>query len=341
MAHSRPGTFRPSDDDSQAADVAFPAPAPAPSTATALATFNGSNPNGVWSLFVVDDAGADAGSIGGGWCLNISSAAITQTALASSANPSSFGQAVTFTATVTSAGNPVGAGTVTFTEGATTLAANVALNAQGQATFTTSALTVGPHTITATYSGSPPNFLDSSAQLTQSVTPATTTTALASSLNPSFVGQQVTFTATVSTTFGPVTAGTVTFTDESTTPATVLAANVALNASGVATFATSALTAGSHTIRAAYSGTASFAASNGSVVQTVNNAETDTVLTSSVNPSVFGQAVTFTATVTITTGPNTGTAPTGTVTFTEGPRPRSQPTSPSAPRAKLRSRRRR
>ena len=53
------GTFRPSDDDSQAADVAFPAPAPAPSTATALATFNGSNPNGIWSLFVVDDAGAD------------------------------------------------------------------------------------------------------------------------------------------------------------------------------------------------------------------------------------------------------------------------------------------
>ena len=171
------GTFRPSDDDSQAADLAFPAPAPAASTATALSTFNGSNPNGIWSLFVLDDASGDSGSIGGGWCLNISTAAVTQTALASSANPSTFGQAVTFTATVTSAGSPASEGTVTFTEGATTLAANVALNAQGQATFTTSALTVGAHTITATYSGSPPNFLDSSAQLTQSVTPATTTTA--------------------------------------------------------------------------------------------------------------------------------------------------------------------
>ena len=63
------------------------------------------------------------------------------------------GQSVTFTATVTSGGNPVTTGTVDFTEGATTLAAGVALNGSGQATFTTSALTAGSHPITATYSG--------------------------------------------------------------------------------------------------------------------------------------------------------------------------------------------
>jgi subtilisin-like proprotein convertase family protein len=49
----------------------FPAPAPAPSAATALATFDGANPNGAWSLYVVDDTGGDQGSIAGGWCLEV------------------------------------------------------------------------------------------------------------------------------------------------------------------------------------------------------------------------------------------------------------------------------
>jgi len=62
------GTFRPSDDDSSGVD-AFPAPAPAPSTATSLAAFVGTNPNGTWSLFVVDDASGDVGQIAGGWSL--------------------------------------------------------------------------------------------------------------------------------------------------------------------------------------------------------------------------------------------------------------------------------
>lgn len=45
----------------------FPNPAPQPSAATTLATFNGTNPNGIWSLYVHDDAGGDGGSFGGGW----------------------------------------------------------------------------------------------------------------------------------------------------------------------------------------------------------------------------------------------------------------------------------
>ena len=49
----------------------FPTPAPIPSTATQLAVFNGSNPNGVWSLFVYDDTGGDVGNINGGWCVEI------------------------------------------------------------------------------------------------------------------------------------------------------------------------------------------------------------------------------------------------------------------------------
>lgn len=49
---------------------AFPAPAPAPSS-TILNVFNGTSPNGTWSLYVIDDCTADGGSIQGGWSLDI------------------------------------------------------------------------------------------------------------------------------------------------------------------------------------------------------------------------------------------------------------------------------
>lgn len=62
------GTFRPT--NSLTGDL-FPAPGPVAPFDSLLAVFNGVNPNGTWSLFVVDDAGTDAGSISGGWQLNI------------------------------------------------------------------------------------------------------------------------------------------------------------------------------------------------------------------------------------------------------------------------------
>jgi uncharacterized protein len=74
-----------------------------------------------------------------------------------SANPptSTFGQSITFTATVTSSGSPVTTGTVGFTEGNTPLGA-VALDGNGHASFTTNALTPGTHTVTAEFSGAGP-----------------------------------------------------------------------------------------------------------------------------------------------------------------------------------------
>ena len=62
------GTYQPTNIDS---GDPFPTPAPVPSGATQLATFNGTDPNGPWSLYVVDDLVADLGSIAGGWCLDI------------------------------------------------------------------------------------------------------------------------------------------------------------------------------------------------------------------------------------------------------------------------------
>ena len=77
----------------------------------------------------------------------------TTTALASSLNPSSFGQAVTFSATVTSQGfKGTPTGTVSFYDGSTNIG-NSNLNSIGVATLITSKLSVGTHNMTATYNG--------------------------------------------------------------------------------------------------------------------------------------------------------------------------------------------
>lgn len=263
------GTYRPSDADSGGQVDSFPAPAPAPSAATTLATFNTFNPNGVWRLFVADDAGADGGAVSGGWCLNIRTAAATATSLTSSLNPSTVGDSVTFTATVTSGGSPVTSGTVSFADGATPLGSSVALDASGQATLTTSGLMVGTHAISAEYGGTA-DFQQSAAAVTQVVTRASSATALTSSVNPSTLGQSVTFTANVTYASGqslsaPVADGSVTFTDASIG----LLGTVALSA-GSASVTTAALAVGTHTVTASYSGATGTDASNNSIVQVVD-----------------------------------------------------------------------
>ena len=60
------GMFRPT--NGPGADV-FPGPAPAGPYADSLASFNGSDPNGTWQLFVADDTAASNGAMHGGWGL--------------------------------------------------------------------------------------------------------------------------------------------------------------------------------------------------------------------------------------------------------------------------------
>jgi hypothetical protein len=62
------GLFKPTNFD--AVDT-FPSPAPQTQTGSMLGSFFESNPNGTWSLFVVDDNGNNAGNIAGGWNLII------------------------------------------------------------------------------------------------------------------------------------------------------------------------------------------------------------------------------------------------------------------------------
>jgi Bacterial Ig-like domain (group 3) len=238
----------------------------------------------------------------------------TGTAVASSLNPSSTGASVTFTArvTVTSPASGVRTGSVNFEDAGTTIAGCGAkgVAVAGTATCATSALGAGLHTITAVYSGDT-NFAPStSAAFTQRVINATSTT-VTSSVNPSVFGQSVQYRASIAG--GPVAGGSVTFRDGGVN----VSGCVAVLMTAGAASCTASPTVGAHAITAVYSGDASHAASTSAgVTQTVNADPTSTTITSTAAPSVFGQSVTLTATVTAN-GPGAGT-PGGTVAFKDG-----------------------
>jgi hypothetical protein len=233
----------------------------------------------------------------------------TNTILLSSANPSNPNQPITFTATVASNTTGEPTGSVTFLDGTTTLGFS-SLNGSGIATFSISTLIIGTHRITAVYGGST-NFNGStSLVLSQVVQQGNTSTALASSSNPSFMSQSITFTATVSSGTGVTPTGTVKFMD-----GTTALGSSSLNGSGIATFSIATLSVGTHSLTAAYGGDSTSDPSTSSVLsQIVQKASTNIALTSSTNPSTFEQSIAVSATVSSTA---TGT-PTGTVTFSKG-----------------------
>ncbi len=252
----------------------------------------------------------------------------TTTTLVAAPNPSTYGQPVTLTATITTGQGPVGnpTGTVTFFDGATSLGTGTVSTTAGvtTATLTTtlaSPLSVGTHSITASYGGDS-NFkpsAPSSPPISEVVNKATPSVTVGASNGTPTYGQAVTFTATVTGPTGvlPDPTGTVTFTDG----ATPLGAPVSVSTSAgvtTATFTTStgaaALTGGSHSITATYNGDGDYnsAASATPAGVSVAKAGTTTGLISSANPSAYNQVVTLTATV----APSIGADPTGTVTFT-------------------------
>ncbi len=101
-------------------------------------------------LYLLENSGCPYATVGleAQYC----GAVVTATTLSSAPNPSTFGQSVTFTATVTS-GSGVPVGTVTFKEGTTTLASGVTVDGAGHASFSTSTLAGGSHIVTATFTG--------------------------------------------------------------------------------------------------------------------------------------------------------------------------------------------
>jgi hypothetical protein len=220
--------------------------------------------------------------------------ASTTTTLVSSANPAVSGQSITFTATVavTAPGSGMPTGTVTFFDGGITLGTGT-VDSSGKATYTSSALTVASHTITATYGGDLSRASSTtSTALTQVVNQASTTTTLTSSANPALPNQAITLTATVAAAApgSGTPTGTVTFRDGTT----VLGTGT-VN-SGQATFTTSTLAAGSHTITAAYGGDTNFAGSTSAgLTQTVG-----------ISNDNFANRIALSGTSVSTTGSNVG-----------------------------------
>jgi hypothetical protein len=187
-----------------------------------------------------------------GYVVTLSVPHQTTTTITSSNNPSQVGEAVTFTATVTSGAS----GSVTFRDNGSVLA-TVPLSGN-TASFTTSSLTAGVHGITAEYSGNGTYGASYSQTLTQNVQQATVTT-LTTSQNPAPYGVAVYLTATVS---GGAT-GLVTFFDGADAIASYYLVN------GSVTFEIWWLYQGTHSIAAVYEGDQSHEPSRSGVLQQV------------------------------------------------------------------------
>jgi hypothetical protein len=185
----------------------------------------------------------------------------TTTALTSSLNPSIYGQKVTWTATVTTAGKNTPTGNVNFNWGSNYIG-TAKLNSSGVATLTRSSLSADAYPLFAVYAGDANNGPSASPILNQVITQATSTATLTSSPNPSTQGQSVTFTAKItSPTTTPT--GPVTFTAGKTTLGTVELTN------GKATFTTSTLAVGSTTVTVTYPWNSNISESSASVTQVV------------------------------------------------------------------------
>jgi hypothetical protein len=240
----------------------------------------------------------------------------TTTVLLVAPNPSTVNQPVILTATVSgdapNSNTPVGS--VSFYDGASLLA-TVNLNSHGVANYVTDALTAGSHSLTASYGGfnlGDYHLAPSTSTLTQlMVQQGQTITTLASTPNPATVHHPVTLTAMVSPMLpGSILAtGSVTFLDGSTPLATV-----ALTPTGTATYITSTLSVGHHSLTAHFNGDANFLVSDSAARdQVIDPLSVMVIQVSSINPVTVNQSVTFSATVS-PDGTDSYT-PTGTVTF--------------------------
>jgi len=185
-----------------------------------------------------------------------------------------------------------------------------AINSSGIGSCVITSTTAGTKTLTATYQGDS-NFNASAASpgVSHTVSKADTTTVVNSDTpDPSVFGQSYTVNATVSVNApgAGTPTGSIGVSDGTNTCTITLPSPT--------TCSLPSTSPGAKTITATYNGDANFNASPGATAShTVNQGTTNTAVISSVNPSITGQSVTFTATVGAAS-PAVGT-PTGTVQF--------------------------
>ena len=233
----------------------------------------------------------------------------TTTVLNVSPATASVGATVTFTATVAPDAPPSGTptGTIVFSiDGVPLFSPGLA---GGQATYSTSSLSFGSHTVTARYIGNVGFASSTSATYTLVIGPIATTTALtATPENPVLPFHTVTFTATVTPASGTtIPGGYVSFSGLGTNPP------VPVDSNGVATFTTSP-GLGNYSVVAMYIGSPSFTSSSSAPYSLViAPIATTTALTATPeNPVLPFHTVTFTATVTPASG---ATIPSGYISF--------------------------
>jgi hypothetical protein len=216
-------------------------------------------------------------------------------ATAPSQNPSTYGNSLTFDATMSPA-VPDGE-LVTFYDGTTPIGTATTLG--DNALFTTSKLSAGTHSdMTANYPGDS-NFIGStSSALSQTIGQAATTLYLASNQVTATYGNTIKFTAQVSPTVPD--GENVLFYDGPT-----LLGNVLTSGSN-AVYTTNALSVGPHTITANYVGDTDYTQSSNAITQSVSQVSTTLYLSSNQISSTYGNTVTFTANVYASAGMPTG-----------------------------------
>jgi hypothetical protein len=271
----------------------------------------------------------------------------TSTALGlaqSSANPSVVNQSVSIIATVTPASTGAAAmsGTVTFTDTppvgtpiSLCTAVPVATVTSGStitsatATCPAAFVSVGKHSVTASYTSGNTNYGSSTASaITQTVNADMTSSATSSSFS---AAATVNATMQITTTITPVNlgvappTGTVQVTAQNTATKAnstlcnsvpVTAAGTAMMATGTAVCSYAALPAASYSISSSYTNTdGNFTGSSSSATQTITPAPTSVVVTSSSPTPIATQTVTLIATVTPTPRGSIAIVPGGTVSF--------------------------
>jgi len=247
-----------------------------------------------------------------GFVAKISATGTVTVTLAASPSPASAGQSTTLTATVTPTATyaSVPTGTIEFQDGSSALGTAVTLDSTGKATYTSTTLAPGTHSLTAVYSGDSTYPAGNAAQslvvngLTASVkvtpSPASITTAMSLSVTVAVTGSGATPTGTVTLSGGGY----------NSSAATLSGGSASI------TIPANSLSAGSDTLTVSYSGDANYSPATGTSAapETVTTPLTPTVKVTP-SPASITTAMSLSVTVAVT---GSGATPTGTVTLSGG-----------------------